>query len=142
MYKVCVVTRQGVALGLVLLRVFDMSVCYYGVYKVCVVTRQGVALRLVLLCVCVSIVCVVTRQGVALGLVLLCVCVSIVCIKCVLLPGRAWHSDWFWSHWQLGLSEQPLQLASLLHTCSVRTGHLVKFCTPCGAERHKVFTRV
>lgn len=46
-------------------------------------------------------------------------------------PGKAWHSDWFWSHWQLRFSEQLLQLASLLHTCSFRTGHSVKFLTFC-----------
>lgn len=44
-------------------------------------------------------------------------------------PGKAWHSDWFWSHWQFRFSEQLLQLASLLHTCSFLTGHSVKFFT-------------
>lgn len=42
-------------------------------------------------------------------------------------PGKAWHSDWFWSHWQLRFNEQLLQFASLVHTCSFLTGHSGKF---------------
>lgn len=35
----------------------------------------------------------------------------------------------------MGFSEQLLQLASLLHTCSLRTGQLVKFFTLCNKSR-------
>lgn len=53
------------------------------------------------------------------------------------LPGKAWHSDWFWSHWQLRFNEQLLQLANLLHTCSFRTGHSGKFLTFYSARGQK-----
>lgn len=52
-------------------------------------------------------------------------------------PGKAWHSDWFWSHWQLRFNEQLLQLESLLQTCSLRTGHSRKFFTFYSAQGNK-----